>query len=239
MLAGLVLLSVLSQGDPSEWAAPQSFPDAGVPAAPAEQATAEEPEVVKPAPDPVRLTLGHFALALMGTVGESGYFAVRVEGGVVFGRPWRISDHHAMGPSIGIAADLLAAKLRAPSCGTAGLCASRYQGGLAVRGAWNWGAIGNDGIVAPVHSVFLQAVGFLSSNVIPSAPLSPGNIWGEHGVRFDLGLISGFLRGSWWPRPGTFVLGGGLYAALSLEWLIANSPETGRFRFGLSAGVGI
>ena len=42
-----------------------------------------------------------------------------------------------------------------------------------------------------------------------------------------------------WPKPGSFVLGGGLYFALSLETLIVNTVETGRFRFGLSLGVGL
>src|SRR5262245_45432436 len=127
MLTGLVLLSVLSQGDPSEWAAPPPAADAGTPAPDAETPAPAVPEVVAPPPDPTRFTLPHLALALMGAVGESGYFAVRVEGGIVLGLPSRMagSEFHAMGPTFGIAADLVAAKLWVPSCDTAGLCASR------------------------------------------------------------------------------------------------------------------
>jgi hypothetical protein len=177
---------------------------------------------------------------LTGAVGHSSYFAVRIEAGAVYGWPTRMagSPERAQGPTLGLALDLLAAKIFVTACGGAGICGSRYQGGLALRGAYNWGVIGSDGIVAPVHSVFVQAVPFLSSNSVPSAPLVPGTLWGEHGVRFDVGLTSGFLRGSTWPRPGTFVIGGGVYFALSLEWLIVNTEDTGRFRFGISAGVG-
>jgi len=251
MLAALALLTVLSQSpsDPSEEWAPAPVP---APAAPEPQAPApapkpaatvtEPPKEDVPAPDPRRFTWGHFALALMGTMGSTGYFAVRIEGGAMYGWPRRMAGtvNRAMGPSVSLAADLLAGKVAVPSiCQSAGLCGSRYQGGLALRGAWSWGVIGNDGVVAPIHAVFLQAVGFLSSNSVPSAPLAPASMWGEHGVRFDLGVTSGFLRGSTWPKPGSFVIGGGLYFALSLEWLIQNTPESGRFRGGVSLGIGI
>lgn len=266
MLAGLLVLALLAQVDPAqEWAPPPSSttpppppssapgPDPFLPPPPPSQVEPrlldDEPKPPPPeaevietrAPDPKRFTWGHVGLALTGAFGESGYFGVRAEAGAVYGWPKRIGDtlSHAMGPTIGVALDLLAAKLRVPSCGDAGICGSRYQAGLALRAAWNWGVIGTDAVVAPVHSVFLQVVPFLSSNNVPSAPLAPGSTWGEHGVRVDLGLTSGYLRGSTWPKPGSFVLGGGLYFALSLETLIVNTVETGRFRFGLSLGVGL
>jgi hypothetical protein len=196
--------------------------------------------VVQPAPDPRRFSLEHIALALTGGLGQSSYFMARLEGGAVLGWPRRIvgSVEHARGFALGVGVDLSAGKIFVPSCGTAGMCGTRYEGGLALRVAHNWGVIGSDGVVAPVHSVFLQAVPFLSTNSVPSAPLAPGLMWGEHGVRFDMGLTSGYLRGSTWPKPGVFVPGG-LYAALSLEWLIINTDETGRFRFGVSVGIGM
>ena len=217
--------------------APVATPAAGA----ADAGVAVEAAVELPAPDPRRFTWGHFALAVMGALGSTGYFAVRTEAGAVYGWPRRMEGtlNRAMGPTIGVALDLLAAKVRISTCGTAGVCGSRYQGGLAVRAAWNWGVIGQDGVVAPIHSVFVQGVPFLSSNSVPSAPLFPGSTWGEHGVRFDVGLTSGFLRGSTWPRPGSYVIGGGLYVALSFEWLIVHTDLTGRFRGGLSLGVGI
>lgn len=267
MLIPLAVAVVVAQSDPSEWVEPPTTP---APVEPVEEEPGEgvrvepkpesqpetaptpvapavkppEPAVELPSPDPRRWTWPHFALALMGSFGDSGYFAVRLEGGAVIGFARRMQGtaNRAMGPTLGIAADLLAAKIRIGVCGTAGICGSRYQGGLALRGAWNWGVIDKEGIVAPIHSLFLQAVGFLSSNSVPSAPLFPGSTWGEHGVRFDLGLTSGYLRGSTWPRPGAFVIGGGIYLALSLEWLIAVSDpdvRTGRVRFGVSLGVGI
>ena len=260
MLGALAIMLVLGQSDPSDWAPlpsrpPPEEPAPAAPALPPEGevvpvAPAPKPEVAKPtevpavdvlSPEPRRFTWGHLGLALMGALGDTGYFAVRVEGGAVYGWPRRIAGtlNRAMGPTIAVAADLLAAKIRVRTCGSAGVCGSRYQGGLALRAAWSWGVIGNDGIVAPIHSVFLQAVGFMSSNSIASAPLAPGNVWGEHGVRFDLGATSGILRGALWPSPGSFVIGGGLYVALSLEWLIINTDETGRFRAGISLGVGI
>jgi hypothetical protein len=236
----------------SEWAVPASPPPElpppppAAPTAPAPPAAevkaATEPEKPPaPPPDPRRFSWGHLGLALMGAFGESSYFAVRLEGGAVYGWPVRMAgtQERARGFTLGVAFDLAAAKIGVPSCGSAGVCGSRYEGGLALRVAHNWGVIGNDGVVAPVHSVFFQAVPFLSSNNVPSAPLAPGLTWGEHGVRFDVGLTSGFLRGSTWPKPGSFVIGGGLYFALSLEWLIVNTDETGRFRFGISAGVGL
>jgi hypothetical protein len=93
--------------------------------------------------------------------------------------------------------------------------------------------------VIPIHELFVQAVPFVSTQNVPPAPLAPAETWGEHGVRFDLGLISGYLRGSTWPKSGGVTIGGGLYAALSLEWLAVNTIETGRFRFGISVGAGI
>lgn len=270
MFAALAVASLLAQSDPSEWATPPSkpAPDAGTYApAPGEDGpgaqleplpppapgldeplrpvaprplTADKP-VDAPSPDPRRWSWGHFALALTGAFGQSGYFAVRVEAGGVVGLARRITGtpNRAMGPTLGLAFDLLAAKIRIGACGSAGICGSRYQGGLGLRGAWNWGVIDKDGVVAPIHAVFVQAVAFASSNSVPSAPLFPGSTWGEHGVRFDVGLTTGILRGSLWPRPGAFVIGGGLYFAASLEWLIVNTDQTGRFRAGLSLGVGI
>ena len=252
MLAALAVATMLAQSDPSEWVQP---PPAARPSqvepeqAPAVEVEPEPPPVVAPkppavderSPEPRRWTWGHFALAVSGSFGQSGYFAVRVESGAVYGLARRMEGtlNRAMGPTVGLAADLLAAKIRIGVCGSAGICGSRYQAGLALRGAWNWGVIGNDGIVAPIHSVFLQAVGFLSSNSVPSAPLFPGSTWGEHGVRFDLGATTGILRGALWPRPGSFVIGGGLYFAVSLEWLIQYTDQSGRFRGGVSLGVGI
>lgn len=238
---------MLSQSDPSEWApppvpAPPPVEEEEQPAAPAAPAAAvEKPVVDAPSPDPSRFTWGHFVLALMGAYGSTGYFAVRVEAGAVFGWPRRIEDtlNRAMGLSLALAVDLLAAKVRVRMCGTAGVCGSRYQAGLALRAAWSWGVIGDDAVVAPIHSVFLQAVGYGSSNSVPSAPLAPGSVWGEHGLRFDLGMTSGFLRGSTWPKPGAYVLGGGLYVAVSLEWMIVHAEDTGTLRAGLSLGVGI
>jgi hypothetical protein len=266
MLAACVICMVLSQSDPaSDWAAPPQSeapapqpapgaapkgvlagpgPEAPKPTAPARSDTpaiAEAPPLDVPSPDPTRFTWGHLGLTMTGAVGTTGYFGVRVEAGGVYGRPRRIAGtlNRAMGPTLGIAADLLAAKVRVRMCGTAGVCGSRYQGGLAARAAWTWGVIGSDGVVAPIHQVFFQAVAFLSSNSIPSAPLAPGNVWGEHGLRLDIGLTSGILRGSLWPRPGSFVIGGGLYLAFSFEWLLVNTEETGRFRGGVSLGLGI
>jgi hypothetical protein len=269
MLTAIALATVLAQSDPSEWVPPPVTPvdagwvaDGGLAAdAPVEEQSpgsalrtpavgsaasadggvAVQAEVEVPAPDPRRFTWGHLALAVMGALGSTGYFAVRIEAGAVYGWPRRMdgSLNRARGPTVGLALDLLAAKVRVTQCGTAGVCGSRYQGGLAVRGAYNWGVIGNDAVVAPIHSVFVQAVPFLSSNSVPSAPLFPGSTWGEHGVRFDVGLTSGFLRGSTWPKPGAFVIGGGLYVALSLEWLLVTTENTGTFRGGLSLGVGL
>jgi hypothetical protein len=250
---------VSAQEDPgAQWAPPPQAPKppvlptpaptptpAPVPApvpAPAAGPSRPPPAATEVLPSPRRFTLGHVALALMGAIGRSTYFAVRIEAGAVFvGWPTRMADdpERAQGPTLGLALDLLAAKISVGACGSAGICGSRYQGGLALRGAYNWGVIGGDGVVAPVHSVFAQAVPFLSSNSVPSAPLVPGSLWGEHGVRFDVGLTSGFLRGSTWPSSGTFVIGGGVYFALSLEWLIVNTDDTGRFRFAISAGVGL
>ena len=268
MLAALAVATLVAQSDPSEWVQPppspkpaasrlaeedQELPPPALPpeppppvvtppvATPKPPQAEAAPAVETESPDPRRWTWGHFALALMGSLGQSGYFAVRVEAGGVLGWARRIEGtvNRAMGPTLGLAADLLAAKIRISVCGSAGICGSRYQAGLALRGAWNWGVIGKDGIVSPIHSVFLQAVGFLSSNSVPSAPLFPGSTWGEHGVRFDLGVTSGFLRGSTWPKPGAYVIGGGLYFAVSFEWLIVATEQTGRFRGGLSLGVGI
>ena len=269
MFAALAVATLLAQSDPSEWAtppqvAPRGAADAGTQAGveavepewspppgsrledPPEPVAAPKPRapekvIEQPAPDPRRWSWGHFALALTGAFGQSGYFAVRVEAGGVVGLSRRITGtaNRAMGPTLGLAFDLLAAKIRIGACGSAGICGSRYQAGLGLRGAWSWGVIDKDGIVAPIHSVFVQAVAFASSNSVPSAPLFPGSTWGEHGVRFDVGLTTGILRGSLWPRPGGFVIGGGLYFAASLEWLIVNTEQTGRFRAGLSLGVGI
>jgi len=259
MLAAFVIASALAQSQPEEWVVPpgttwttdggepeeeEAPADAGVDAVDAGVTDAGVPPELRAelrAPDPQRFTWGHVALTVMGALGQSGYFAVRMEAGAVYGWPRRMKDslNRAMGPTVGLALDLLAAKMQVVLCGTAGVCGSRYQGGLALRGAWNWGVIGNDAVVAPIHEVFVQVVPYLSSNSVPSAPLFPGSTWGEHGVRFDVGLASGFLRGSTWPKPGAFVIGGGLYAALSLEWLIVNTEFTGRFRGGLSLGVGI
>jgi hypothetical protein len=209
------------------------------PVAPLPEATAPE-KPPGPPPDPRRFTLAHLALAVTGAVGQSSYFAVRVEAGLVYGVPTRMAQNdRARGFTFGLGVDLAAAKISVPSCGSSGICGSRYQGGLLVREAYNWGVIGQDGVVAPIHSVFLQAVPFVSSNSVPSAPLSPGESWSEDGLRVDLGFTSGFLRGSTWPKPGAFVIGGGLYFALSLEWLIITTEETGHFRFGISAGVGL
>src|SRR5262245_16993643 len=148
MLAALALLTVLSQSDPSqEWApapvqpvqppAPVEKPQpAGKPAA----EVAKPPPEEVPAPDPRRFTWPHFALARTGTLGQSGYFAVRIEAGAVVGFPRRMAGttNRAMGLSLGLAADLLAAKLSVRECGSAILCGSRYQAGVALRGAWNW-----------------------------------------------------------------------------------------------------
>lgn len=257
MFAALAVATMLAQSDPSEWVQPPatSYPSQVAP----DDAPVAEPEpeppppvvpkapVVKPpavdelSPEPRRWNWGHFALAVSGSFGQSGYFAVRMEGGAVYGFARRLEGtlNRAVGPTAGLAFDLLAAKIRIGVCGSAGICGSRYQAGLALRGAWNWGVIDKAGIVAPIHSVFVQAVGFLSSNSVPSAPLFPGSTWGEHGVRFDLGVTTGLLRGALWPRPGAFVIGGGLYFAVSLEWLIQHTDQSGQFRGGLSLGVGI
>ncbi|MBL8953859.1 MAG: hypothetical protein JNK82_23990 [Myxococcaceae bacterium] len=254
MLVALVVFSVLAQSQPDEWAAPPSSgftydagsfedeaPDAGgFTAAPVDAGVRDAGE--PPAPDPRRFTWGHVALGVNGMFGQSGYYAVRIEAGAVYGWPRRMRDsaNRAMGLTLGVAIDLLAAKLQVSLCGSTGVCGSRYQAGLAVRAAWNWGVIGNDGVVAPIHAVFVQGVPFTSSNEVPSAPLFPASSWVEHGVRFDVGLTSGFLRGSTWPKPGAFVIGGGLYFALSLEWLLVNNPPyTGQFRGGLTLGLGI
>ncbi len=256
MLAALFIATALAQSQPEEWVAPPTMGwaadageaiDAGLEPVDGGLATlsravdAGTVGVDLPAPDPRRFTWGHVALAVMGAGGQSGYFAVRAEAGAIYGWPRRMAGtlNRALGVTVGLALDLLAAKLQVSLCGTAGVCGSRYQAGLALRGAWNWGVIGNDGVVAPIHELFVQAVPYLSSNSVPSAPLFPGSSWGEHGVRFDIGVTSGYLRGSTWPKPGAFVIGGGLYAALSLEWLIVNTERTGRFRGGVSLGVGI
>jgi hypothetical protein len=257
MLATLTALSLLGQAE--EWAPPPATTTPPTPAEPAatppeapelpspeaekpatEPVQAEEPELPPP-PDPRRFTVGHAGIALMGALGSSGYFAVRLEGGAVYGWPRRMPGtlDRASGPSLGVAVDLLAAKMRISECGSAGVCGSRYQAGLALRTAWNWGVIGQDGVVAPVHSLFFQTVAFLSSNSVPSAPLAPGDTWGEHGLRFDLGVTTGILRGSIWPSSKSFVLGGGLYFALSLEWMIVHSDVSGTFRAGASLGVGL
>lgn len=257
MFAALAVATMLAQSDPSEWVQPpatsrpspvepQDAPVVEVEPAPPPPVVPTPPVAPQPAvdersPEPRRWSWGHFALAVAGSFGQSGYFAVRVEGGGVYGSARRMegTPNRAMGPTIGLAVDLLAAKIRIAVCGTAGICGSRYQAGLALRGAWSWGVIDKAGVVAPIHSVFLQAVGFLSSNSVPSAPLFPGSTWGEHGVRFDLGVTTGLLRGALWPRPGAFVIGGGLYFAVSLEWLLQYTDQSGRFRGGISLGVGI
>ncbi|MBK7860349.1 MAG: hypothetical protein IPJ65_17405 [Archangiaceae bacterium] len=262
MLAGLLVWVVVTQADPvADWAAPPesakpvSDADGGVQPLPAREAEAapryfrgvdagvvtEEVAVDLPSPDPGRFTWGHLGLMLAGAFGQTGYVGARAEVGAVFGWPRRMAGtvNRAMGPTVGVAADLLAAKTQVRICGGAGVCGSKYQGGLAARFAWNWGVIGTDAVVAPIHQLFFQAVGFLSHNEIPPAPLATGNVWSEHGVRFDVGVVSGILRGSVWPRPGSFVLAGGLYFALSLEWLIVNTADSGRFRGGLSLGLGL